>query len=126
VRAGAALFALVQSLVVWLGERHVSNDLPSPTETWRIEENRWSALIHGTRGQMVDLETGRLKPTDERLHDLLDDLRETADALGNRRQLEDVRAMIDRPNWLRQIDILRAGTARDVVEHLSEEFLSRN
>jgi carboxylate-amine ligase len=40
--------------------------------TWRIEENRWSALRHGVEGGMADLASGEPRPTRDCLHDLLD------------------------------------------------------
>ena len=122
VGEATAVFALVQSLVVWLGDRHDADDLPPPAETWRIEENRWSAIRYGTRGRMADLETGRSMPTEQRLHSLLDALEATAERLASREQLSRVRTMIDQPGWLRQLEVLRQGGPRAVAEHLSRAF----
>ena len=54
----------------------------APAAGWRIEENRWSACRHGTRGTMADLETGAPAPTADRLHALLDELEPAAARLG--------------------------------------------
>ena len=43
-------------------------------ESWRIDQNRWSACRHGVDGAMTDLATGERRPTRERLEALLDSL----------------------------------------------------
>ena len=57
----AAVGAVVHALVARLADRHDAGDLGRPAAGWRIEENRWSACRHGTRGTMADLETGRAR-----------------------------------------------------------------
>jgi carboxylate-amine ligase len=64
----------VHALVMRLAARHDAGDALPVAESWRIDENRWSACRHGVEGTMTDLETGERRPTRERLEALLDEL----------------------------------------------------
>jgi carboxylate-amine ligase len=68
----AAVAGAAHAVVTWLAERAEAGDLPAPAPTWRIEENRWSALRHGLTGTMADLETGERTATRERVLELLE------------------------------------------------------
>jgi carboxylate-amine ligase len=70
----AAVGAVVHALVMRLAARHDAGDALPVAESWRIDENRWSACRHGVDGAMTDLETGERRPTRERLEALLDEL----------------------------------------------------
>jgi carboxylate-amine ligase len=78
----AAVAATVHALVAWLAARAEAGDLPATAPTWRIEENRWSALRHGLGGTMADLESGAVEPTRERVGRLLEALAPVAARLG--------------------------------------------
>jgi len=39
-------------------------------DSWRIDQNRWSAGRHGVEGVMTDLATGERRPTRELLEEL--------------------------------------------------------
>jgi carboxylate-amine ligase len=47
-----------------------------------IEENLWRAIRYGLGGAMIDLETGQVRPTHERLEELADWIQPVADELG--------------------------------------------
>ena len=67
-----AVASTVHALVADLSRR-VSEGEPMPVPaTWRIEENRWSALRDGVHGTLHDLWSGEPCATDRRLHALLD------------------------------------------------------
>ncbi len=54
----AAVATVVHDLVQRLAER------PEPVhESWRIDQNRWSACRHGLEGEMTDLATGERRST---------------------------------------------------------------
>jgi glutamate---cysteine ligase / carboxylate-amine ligase len=93
---GAAIAAVVQALVAWLGERHDAGETLRSAPTWRIEENRWSACRHGTAGTIADLETGQSRPTAEALHELIDALEPVARGLGSGRELSWARDLLGR------------------------------
>jgi carboxylate-amine ligase len=63
---------VVHALATDLAARHDAGEaLPVP-ESWRIDQNRWSACRHGLDGTMLDLATGRREPTRDRLAALLE------------------------------------------------------
>jgi glutamate---cysteine ligase / carboxylate-amine ligase len=47
-----------------------------------IEENLWRAIRYGLGGEMIDLDTGRVRPTRERLEELADWIQPVAEELG--------------------------------------------
>jgi glutamate---cysteine ligase / carboxylate-amine ligase len=69
-----AIGAIVRALAVRLCERYDAGEAQPVAESWRIDQNRWSACRYGLDGDMRDLETGELRPTRERVATLLDDL----------------------------------------------------
>ncbi len=89
--------AVVHSLVVSLAQRHDEGELPDPVPTWRIAENRWSALRRGLDADLVDLRTGRSQPARERLHGLLDELTPAALRLGCAAELDAARGRVSGP-----------------------------
>jgi carboxylate-amine ligase len=61
----AAVATVIHALVQRLA------DEPAPVaESWRIDQNRWSACRHGVEGAMTDLVTGERRPTRELLEEL--------------------------------------------------------
>jgi carboxylate-amine ligase len=65
VEETAAIAEVIHRLVLRLAER------PEPVhESWRIDQNRWSACRHGVEGVMTDLVTGERRPTRELLEEL--------------------------------------------------------
>jgi glutamate---cysteine ligase / carboxylate-amine ligase len=123
VGASGALAAVIQSLAVWLAERHEGGDLPPADPTWRIEENRWSACRWGVHGRMADLRTGAVVPTAERLAALLDDLASTADRLACSPELKAAHALIEEPAADRHRAIAAERGLRGLVAWLTEQFL---
>ena len=119
----AALGAVVHALVARLAERHDTGDLSIPADGWRIEENRWSACRHGTRGTMADLRTGRATATAGRLHTLLDELEPTAARLGCTRELHDARGLVEANGAQRQRVAAAEGGARAAAAWLADRFL---
>jgi carboxylate-amine ligase len=120
----AAVAAVVHALVHRLAARHDAGDLPPPTPTWRIEENRWSACRHGLGGSLADLETGRTRPTRERLAALLDDLADDANTVGCPGELAGARALVEANGAERLRAVGRERGARGIAEHLVERFLA--
>jgi carboxylate-amine ligase len=65
VEETAAVATVIHALVQRLA------DDPAPVaESWRIDQNRWSACRHGVEGAMTDLVTGERRPTRELLEEL--------------------------------------------------------
>jgi carboxylate-amine ligase len=91
----AAIAAVAQALMVWLAERHDGADLGPAAETWRIEQNRWWACRDGVDGEMAALDTGEMRPTGERLRDLLAELEPVARRLGGSDGLARARRLVE-------------------------------
>jgi glutamate---cysteine ligase / carboxylate-amine ligase len=90
----AAVAALFQCLLVWLGERHDLGEALAVDETSRIAENVWRARRYGTRGYMVDPITGEQVETRVRVSQLLDHLEPTAERYGTSWALLTARALL--------------------------------
>jgi carboxylate-amine ligase len=88
IEASAAVVGTVHALVSWLSEQHDDGrTLPVPA-TWRVAENRWSALRDGVHGTLADLDSGTPMRTADRLHALLDQIEAHApDGLDDARSL---------------------------------------
>jgi carboxylate-amine ligase len=77
-----AIAAVYQALLVWLSERVDAGERLPVHETCRIAENVWRATRYGTRGWMVDHESGEPEETRARITRLLEALEPTAGRLG--------------------------------------------
>ncbi len=113
--AAAAVVEVVSALVASLAAAHHSGQRLPVHPTWRIEENRWSALRDGVHGELADLLTGCRAPTARRLHRLLDEI-EAFSPDG----LDDGRALIEHNG----ADDLRKAGLRNSATYLSEAFLA--
>jgi carboxylate-amine ligase len=80
--AAQALAAFVYSLIVRVA-RALDEDEKLPLHPHRlIEENLWRAIRYGLDGEMIDLDTGRLRPTRQRLEELAAWVQPVAEELG--------------------------------------------
>jgi carboxylate-amine ligase len=119
VRDAAAVTALVVSLAAFLADRH-EDGAPVPSfDTWRLEENRWSAARWGVEAAMADLETGARTPVRELLAGLLDTLAPWADRLGCAAELAGVRELMAANGAVRQ---RVAGTPRAAAAWLADAY----
>lgn len=123
VRGVAAIAAVVQSLVAWLGAQHDAGEKLLVDPSWRIEENRWSACRDGVLGAMADLRTGRPTSTRECLQRLFEELLPTADALGVRAELEQACQQAEINNAIAQRRVARDGGGPAIARWLTERFL---
>lgn len=118
-----AVVAVAAGVAVWLAERHDAGELEFPAETWRINENRWTALRNGMDGYLVDVQTGVRRPARERLGWLIDQVEPVLHRLGGASQLDAARAMLGRNGASRQRELFRAGGAVELTGWLAERFL---
>jgi carboxylate-amine ligase len=119
VADAGALAAVVHALVLDLAE----GDEPiAAADTWRIEENRWSACRHGLDGTLADLATGERAPTRERVHALLDSLGEAARRLGCAAELDRARGLAERNGAVRQRAVAAEGGVRAVAADVAARF----
>ncbi len=122
VADAGAIAGVVHALVAWLGERHDAGERFPAIETWRIEENRWSACRHGVEGTLADLVTGERRSTRERLHELLDALEPAGRELRAGPALARARELVERNGALEQRAVGEERGARGLTEWLAERF----
>jgi carboxylate-amine ligase len=123
VEDAAAIAAVTQALVAWLGERHERGERLPVADTWRIEENRWSACRYGVEGEMAELHTGTRRPTRALLSELVEQLGPAAARLRSQPALGRARAMIDVNGAIAQRRAAGRGGAQAVARWLAERFL---
>ena len=101
-----ALAELVHALVCRLAARHEAGETLPAVETWRIEEDRWSALRHGVAGPMGD-----------RVAALLDELESGGTDLSR------ARALLEAGGAAARLREESGGDVRRATERLAERFL---
>jgi carboxylate-amine ligase len=123
LREAGAVAAVCHALVGWLAARHEAGEQLPAVASWRIAENRWSACREGVEGTLADLETGELRPTRERLEELLDRLAPHGAELGCSPELEAARELIVRNGAMAQREVAGERGARGLAEWLADGFL---
>jgi carboxylate-amine ligase len=121
----AGVVVVAQALVAWLAERRDAGELSpaAAAASWRIEENRFSALRHGLDGELADLESGEREPTRTRLRRLLDELAPVAQRLGAGELMPHARALAQRNGAIRQREVAaERGGARGLAAWQAERF----
>jgi carboxylate-amine ligase len=122
VRAAGAVIAVAQALVATLAQRHDAGEPLVTVPTWRIAENRFSALRHGLEGTLADLVTGEQRPTRERLAGLLEEIAPAARRLGTTDLLADAGALVERNGAEYQREVERSAGVRGLAKWLAECF----
>lgn len=118
-----AVAAVCHALAVSLARRFDAGEaLPAP-ETWRIAENRWSALRHGPAGEMTDLETGERTSTGDRLRSLLTELTPTAERIGCAAGLTAARMLLESGGNAERLRAISGGDLHAATRWLADRFL---
>jgi glutamate---cysteine ligase / carboxylate-amine ligase len=119
----AGLIAFVQALVAVVAARVDAGDSRGPTPSWRIAENRFSALRHGVEGTLSDLRCPRQVVTRERLSALVDEVEPMARSLGSDHLLRHTRDSIARNGAIRQREAGSSGGLEAVPAWLAARYL---
>jgi carboxylate-amine ligase len=106
--------AVVALVVASVSAEAEHGHVREPVESWRIEENRWSAVRHGIGGTMADVRSGEVRPTRSVVEELLLAAAPHADG-----DLLGARAMLDR----NAATALRSVGPRDAVDWLAAVFV---
>ena len=119
-----AVTALIQALVVWLGD-HYDEGMYLPLHRhWIVRENKWRAARWATEAEIIVDEDGNLERLDESLARLVEEVAPTAKRLGGETELQGVAAMLGADlSYRRQRSIYRE--TRDytaVTKALVREF----
>jgi carboxylate-amine ligase len=119
VADAAAVTALVHSLAGWLAARHDAGEQLASADTWRLEENRWSAARWGMDAGLADLGSGVRVPARELLAELVTELAPVAAGLGCAAELAAVERLAARNGAVRQRAIAADGGPRAVTAWLA-------
>ena len=98
-----AIGTVVHALVTGLAARHDAGERLAVAESWRIDQNRWSACRHGLDGDMIDLRSGERRPTRDRVAALLGELgvaMPPADGAARQREVAAERGLHGLVAWL--------------------------
>lgn len=88
--------ALTHALVVWLAHLYDEERLPEIPLRQLVEENKWKAARYGLDSHFIDYETGGTVAVKDALSALVEDLSETATALGSLPYLKQVEDILKR------------------------------
>ena len=121
----AAVVALVHALAGHLAERHDAGAPLETADTWRLEENRWSAARWGMDAELADLETGARTPVRELLAGLVGELEPVAARLGCTAELAGVARLAAANGAVRQRRAAAAagGDVRAVAAWLADAYV---
>ncbi|MEJ1991110.1 MAG: carboxylate-amine ligase [Maritimibacter sp.] len=130
------LAAIIQSLTRFLWRMKERNQRWRLYDNFLIAENRWHAMRYGVSNGLIDLGRRELTGFDELIDELIELVREDAEALGCLAEVEAARDIVTNGNaadTLRGLhhDAFVAGDGaeeamRQVVRYLSREFLATN
>jgi carboxylate-amine ligase len=120
----AGVIAFVQALVATLADRFDAGERLDSAPTWRIQENRWSALRHGVEGTLADLTSGERRETRERLHELVEQVTPAARRLGSEELLSHTRNSIDANGALRQRQAAATLGVQGLAQWMTDRFVA--
>jgi carboxylate-amine ligase len=123
VEDAAAVAALAHALVGWLAARHDAGQPLETADTWRVEENRWSAARWGMDAGLADLVTGERTPARDCLAALLAELTPVAERLGCAGELGSVERLAARNGAMRQREVAADGGVRAVTAWLADAYV---
>jgi carboxylate-amine ligase len=119
-----AIAAVYQALLVWLSDRFDTGERLPVHDTCRIAENVWRATRYGTRGWMVDHESGEPEETRARVSSLLETLEPTAQRLGTTWALLTAQTLVADNGADRQRYIAERDGLTGLVRWLADETVS--
>lgn len=127
-----SLAALIQCLTRMLWRLKAKNQRWRLYDNFLIGENRWRAQRYGVSGGLIDFGVGEIAPFDELLDEMIELVKEDAEALGCVAEIEAARHILtggtaaDRQRAVYQDSIQaekpKDEALRDVVRHLVDAF----
>ena len=121
-----AMTALIQALVVWLGDQYDEGTFVPLQRYWIVRENKWRAARWALDAELIVDEDGRLARLGDEIERLLDTLEPVAARLGSRADLARIHTIMrEGPSYLRQRRLYEeTGRFTAVVDSLVREFRS--
>ena len=89
-----AMTALIQALVVWLGDQYDQGIYLPLQRYWIVRENKWRAARWALDADVIVDEEGRLEPLSESLHRLLESIEPVSKRLGSHGELAGIRDLM--------------------------------
>ena len=119
-----AVTALIQALVVWLGDQYDEGEYLPLHRHWIVRENKWRAARWATDAEIIVDEDGNLERLDESLARLVEAVTPVAKQLGSDVELQGVGAMLRTGlSYRRQRRIYdETGDYAEVMKALVREF----
>ena len=119
-----AMTALIQSLVVWLGDKYDEGTYLPLQRYWIVRENKWRAARWSTEAEIIVDEDGRLEQLSDSIERLVEQVTPVAQRLGCANELAGVRTILKNgPSYRRQRQLYEeTGSFRTVMESLIGEF----
>lgn len=119
-----AVTALIQALVVWLGDQYDEGEYLPLHRHWIVRENKWRAARWATDAEIIVDEDGNLERLDESLARLVEAVTPVAKQLGSDVELRGVGAMLRTGlSYRRQRRIYdETGDYEEVMKALVREF----
>ena len=121
-----AMTALIQALVVWLGDQYDEGTFVPLQRYWIVRENKWRAARWALDAELIVDEDGRLARLGDEIERLLDTLEPVAARLGSRADLARIHTIMrEGPSYLRQRRLYEeTGRFTAVMDSLIREFRS--
>ena len=119
-----AVTALIQALVVWLGDQYDEGMYLPLHRHWIVRENKWRAARWATDAEIIIDEDGNLERLDESLAALVEAVTPVARRLGSETELQRIGPMLSAgPSYRRQRRIYEeTGDYGAVMKALVREF----
>jgi len=119
-----AMTAMIQALVVWLGEQYDAGEYLPVHRYWIVRENKWRAARWALDAEVIVDEDGRLESLAESTHRLLEALDPVSKDLGSHAELQAVRDLMrDGPSYARQRRVYaETGDFHQVVTSVVDEL----
>lgn len=119
-----AMTAMIQALVVWLGNQYDEGSFLPLQRYWIVRENKWRAARWALDADLIVDDHGRLQRLGDEIERLLETLDPVAARLGSRNELAHIRTIMrEGPSYLRQRRLYEeSGQFTAVMESLVREF----
>jgi carboxylate-amine ligase len=119
-----AMTAMIQALVVWLGDQYDEGRYLPLQPDWIVRENKWRAARWALDAEVIVDEDGRLEPLVESIDRLIESLEPVSGRLGSHDELMRLREIMKTgPSYARQRQVFaNTGDFRQVVESVVSEL----
>ena len=119
-----AMTAMIQTLVVWLGDRYDAGEYLTLQRYWIVRENKWRAARWALDAEIIIDEAGHLERLSDSIRELLTSLTPVAERLGCAAALAGVDTILEKnPSYERQRRLYEeTGDFTSVMTSLVKEF----